>query len=56
MYQDEIITEVWQNRDAYAKRHHNNLDEIIADLSKRQKSHRAKVVDRRPHRRTGSTK
>jgi hypothetical protein len=56
MYQDEIITEVWRNRDAYVQEHHNDLDEIVADLIMRQKTHQAKVVDRRPHRRTGPPK
>ncbi len=47
MYSDEIIAEVWRNRDAYARAHHNNLDEIVADLRKRQQDHPERVVDRR---------
>jgi hypothetical protein len=54
MYRDEIIEEVWRNRDAYAREHHNDLDEIVADLQRREKAHSAKVVDRRPHRTTES--
>jgi hypothetical protein len=50
MYKDEIIAEVWRNRDAYARKHHNNLDEIVADLRKREKSHPDRIVDRRIHR------
>ena len=52
-YQDEIITEVWQNRDAYAARHHHNLREIVADLQKRQQRPFTLLVDRR-HRTTAS--
>ena len=47
MYKDEIIAEVWRNRDAYAKKHHYNLDEIVADLRMREKSHPDKIVDHR---------
>ena len=50
MYKDEIIAEVWRNRDAYARAHHNNLDEIVDDLRKRQQAHPERVVDRRAHR------
>jgi len=50
MYKDEIIAEVWRNRDAYARKHHNNLDEIVADLRKREKSHPDRIVNRRFHR------
>ena len=34
MYKDEIIEEVWRNRDAYAKKHHYNINEIVADLER----------------------
>ena len=47
MYSDEIIVEVWRNRDAYAARHHNSLDEMVADLRERQKQPDCKLVDRR---------
>ena len=33
-YQDDIIAEVWKNRETYAARHHHNLHEIVADLQK----------------------
>ena len=52
-YQDEIITEVWKNREAYAARHHHDLREIIADLQKRQQKPFSCLVDRR-HRTTAS--
>jgi hypothetical protein len=54
MYKDEIIAEVWRNRDAYVREHHNDLDEIVADLQRREKAHPEKVVDRRAQRTTES--
>jgi hypothetical protein len=50
MYRDEIIAEVWRNRDAYAKKHHHDLDEIVRDLQKREKTSPLKFVDRRKRR------
>jgi len=50
MYKDEIIAEVWRNRDAYARKHHYNLEEMVADLRMREKSHPDRIVDRRAHR------
>nr|VFK21241.1 MAG: hypothetical protein BECKLPF1236A_GA0070988_102943 [Candidatus Kentron sp. LPFa]VFK34660.1 MAG: hypothetical protein BECKLPF1236C_GA0070990_102893 [Candidatus Kentron sp. LPFa] len=47
MYEDEIIVELWRNRDAYAAKHHHNLAEIVADLEARQKKPGCKLVDRR---------
>ena len=47
MYHDEIIAEVWRNRDAYAHEHHNDLDEIVADLRRREQDHLERIVDRR---------
>ncbi len=47
MYEDEIIAEVWRNRDAYAEKHHHSLAEIVADLQARQKKTERKLVDRR---------
>ena len=52
MYRDEIIADVWRNRDAYVRKHHGNLDEMVADLRRRQEAHAARIVDRRPQRRT----
>lgn len=34
---DEIIAEVWRNRDAYTALHHDSLEEMVADLRERQK-------------------
>ena len=47
IYHDEIIDEVWKNREAYAMRHHHNLHEIVADLQKRQNSPFSTLTDRR---------
>ncbi len=47
MYKDEIIMEVWRNRDAYTEKHHHNLAEIVADLKARQKIPHCGLVDRR---------
>ena len=47
MYQDEIIAEVWKNRDAYAAKHHHNLDEMLADIRKLQQKLGGQLVDRR---------
>lgn len=47
MYHDEIITEVWRNRDAYVAHHHCSLDEMVIDLQERQKQPNFKLVDRR---------
>lgn len=54
MYKDEIIAEVWRNRDAYARAHHHDLNEIVADLRKREKEHPHRVIDRRARRTTES--
>ncbi len=47
MYKDEIISDVWKNREAYAKRHQHNLYAIVNDLQNRQKQSFSKIVDRR---------
>lgn len=56
MYRDEIIEEVWKNRDEYAETKHHDLNEILKDLQARQSSSTHRVIDRRhltkPFRRT----
>lgn len=47
MYRDEVIEEVWRIRDEYVARHHHSLDEIVADLRRRQAEHPERIVDRR---------
>ena len=46
MYKDEIIAEVWRNRDAYAAKHNNDIARIAADLRKRQQKYGRLIVDR----------
>jgi hypothetical protein len=50
MCKDEIMAEVWRNRDAYAEKHHHNLEEMVKDLQRRQKTSRLRFVDRRKRR------
>ena len=47
MYRDEIIAEVWRNRDAYVEEHNHDLEEIVNDLRRRQENHRERLIDRR---------
>ena len=54
MYKDEIIAEVWRNRDAFARAHHHDLSQIVAELRKRENEHPQRVVDRRARRTTES--
>ena len=50
MCRDEIIVEVWRNRDAYVDRLHRSLDEIVEDLRRRQDNPHTTLVDRRNYR------
>lgn len=52
MYHDEIIGEVWKNREALAKRHQHKLHEIVLAMQKRQQTPWSVLVDRR-HRAGG---
>lgn len=54
MHKDEIIAEVWRNRDAYAEKHQHNLAAIVADLQMRQKKRKCKLVDRRDRTKASS--
>ena len=47
MYRDEIIDEVWRNRDSYTAKHHHNLAEMVAELKRRQERPGCRIVDRR---------
>ncbi|MBN2130847.1 MAG: hypothetical protein JW741_15200 [Sedimentisphaerales bacterium] len=51
MYKDEIIAEVWRNREAYVEQHEHDLKRIVQDLRRREQEHPSKVVDRRRERR-----
>ena len=52
---DEVISELWRIRDAYAAENHHDLKELLADLQKRLLQFCATVVDRRPVRRPEAT-
>jgi len=52
---DVIIAEVWQHRDAYAAEHHHSLEEMVADLMRRQRAHAKRLVDRRSGKRRQQT-
>ena len=54
MYKDEIIAEVWRNRDSYVEDHHHSLAEIVTDLQLRQKRLECKLVDRRDRTKASS--
>ena len=56
IYRDEIIEEVWRNRELYAKQHHHNLHAIVADLQKRQQTPFSNLVDRRNRTKESITK
>jgi DNA-binding winged helix-turn-helix (wHTH) protein len=50
MYSDEIIEEVWHNRDKYAKSLNYDLNEIVKDLQKREKEHPQRIVTLKSNR------
>lgn len=54
MYKDEIIAEVWRNRDAYAAQHNHNLADMVADLEVRQTRRGCTLVDRRDRTKASS--
>ena len=47
VYKDDIITEVWKNRDEYVESQEHNLSKMIFDLKKREKQSTGIFVDRR---------
>jgi len=47
MYSDDIISEVWRNRETYMEKHHHDLERMIEDLKKRQEKPHSIIVDRR---------
>lgn len=46
MVEDEILREVWRNRDAFAKRHRYNLDAMVEELRQMERQSPNKLVDR----------
>ncbi len=47
MRKNEILEEVWRNRDEFAREHNNDLDAMVAALQEMEKHSLSKVVDRR---------
>jgi predicted ATP-dependent Lon-type protease len=46
MVENEILREVWRNRDAFAKRHGYNLDAMVEELRQMERQSLNKLVDR----------
>ena len=44
---NEILEEVWRNRDEFAREHNYDLDAMVAALQEMEKHPLTKVVDRR---------
>ncbi|MFH1008641.1 MAG: hypothetical protein V1800_14265 [Candidatus Latescibacterota bacterium] len=44
---DEILLEVWRNRDEFASRHNYNLDAMVAELQEMECHSWRTLVDRR---------
>ena len=47
MRKNEILEEVWRNRDEFAREHNYDLDAMVAALQEMEKPPLTKVVDRR---------
>ena len=45
---DPIVEEVRKSRHEHASRFNNNMDEIVNDIKKRQKSYGSRLVRRQP--------
>jgi len=46
MAENEILREVWRNRDAFAKRHGYDLDAMVEELRQMERQSHNKLVDR----------
>jgi len=44
---NEILQEVWRNRDAFARRYDYDLDAMVSALQEMERDRPEKVVDRR---------
>ena len=44
---NEIMQEIWHNRDEFAKEHNYNLDDMVAALQEMEKQPLTRMVDRR---------
>ena len=47
MIKNDIIEEVWRNRDEFAKQHNYNLNEMVTELQKMKQNPFSHLVDRR---------
>jgi hypothetical protein len=46
---NEILEEVWRNRDEFAREHNYDLDAMVAALQEMEKHPLSRIVDRRPN-------
>ncbi len=46
MVENEILREVWRNRDAFAKRHRYDLDAMVEELRQMERQSPNRLVDR----------
>ena len=44
MVEDEILRDVWRNRDAFAKRHHYDLDAMVEELRRMERQSSNKLA------------
>lgn len=56
MRKNEILEEVWRNRDEFAREHNYDLDAMVAALQEMEKHPLTKVVDLRRERSDRKTK
>ena len=50
MRKNEILEEVWRNRDEFAREHNYDVSAMVAALQEMEKRSRGKIVDRRQPR------
>ena len=46
---NEILQEVWRNRDEFAREHNHDLNAMVAALQEMEKHPLTRTVDRRKH-------
>lgn len=56
MRRNEILEEVWRNRDEFAREHNYDLDAMLATLQEMEKHPLTEVVDLRRQNAGGATK
>ena len=53
---NEILNEVWRNRDAFARKHGYDIDAMVATLQEMERTEPlSRVVDRSPKKSTRTT-